>query len=101
MAQLSVDHEHGMSRFKEFRRIMFPWVEVAQKREQNDHTQVLKKEVAMGPLQVSASSDGRIRSRMVNRREAQSVPLTSAEVARRNRIYNNLDKGSFDVSRTR
>lgn len=89
-AQLTIDQKEGLTRFIEFQKAMFPWMETAQKREKSSHAEALKREIMKGPLVVSAQGGGEVRRRTVKRvtRPGPSGPANESA----NKVYSRLGK---------
>ena len=88
-AQLTIDQKEGLTRFIEFQKAMFPWMETAQKREKDSHAEALKREIMKGPLVVSAQG-GDVRRRTVKRvtKPGPTGPVNESA----NRVYSRLGK---------
>ncbi len=67
LAQLQLEKEKGVERFEEYRKMVFPWIKVAQDREKEVYRKALERAVRQGPLRVSRQFPPMVRSRNVER----------------------------------
>ncbi len=86
-AQLIIDQKHGIEKFAQFQKMMFPWMETAQRREKESHAEVLRKEINRGPLLVTAQGEPDVRRRTVNRAVRHAEPVKNSD-----HIYRRLGK---------
>jgi hypothetical protein len=89
LAQIQLNKDKGAERFNEFRRLMFPWIETAKKRDEDEHKKILKEVVSRGPLVVRAAGQQRLKSRLVQRVERQDPKVTRDQ---QNALYSRLGK---------
>lgn len=80
VVQSIIKQDAGADAWQLYFKEAFPWVEVAQKREQQDVIRRLQEEVKRGPLKVTAVHDGRqekfrsrLRTKVVEREEARTA----------------------------
>lgn len=69
LVQMQIDKDKGVERFNDYRKTMFPWIDTAQKREKDIHSEALQRMVKEGPLVVTATHQKPFRSRLVKRFE--------------------------------
>ena len=89
LAQIQLNKDKGAERFNEFRKLMFPWIETAKARDDDEHKRVLKEVIGRGPLVVKATSQQRVKSRLVQRVDGQRQQLTKEQ---QNELYKRLGK---------
>jgi hypothetical protein len=70
LAQVMVDKDAGIKKFEEYRKVMFPWIETAKARTDDQFRQMLMKEVSRGPLSVRpfGQVQSRLRKQMASNR---------------------------------
>lgn len=93
LAQIQISKEKGVEAFNDYRKVMFPWVDTAQKREEDTHKKLLEQLVKAGPLSITPmkSASGKIRSRLVQRKEAsEKKPNTEEQRKKQNELYKQL-----------
>lgn len=77
LAQVQLDPESGIKAFEEYMKIAFPYLEASKQRDKTDHMALLAREVARGPLTVTAVSEppkgrSKLKTRMVKRSKPQT-----------------------------
>lgn len=93
LAQVQVDKDKGIERFNEYRKVMFPWIETAKKRDDDAHKKLLADVVKQGPIVVRAVQQQKFRSRLVQRVEKGQTPKATREVlAQQDALYRRLGK---------
>ena len=92
LAQIALDKEKGVEKFEAYRKEMFPWVEIAKKRDEAMHKQILNDMVKGGPLAVFAPKPQGVKSRLVKRVERVQEPVSKEEKARKDALYKRLGK---------
>ncbi len=93
LAQIQISKDKGVEAFNEYRKAMFPWVDTAQKREEDTHKQLLEKIVKAGPPSISPMKmgGGKMRSRLVQRKEvSENKVVTEEQRKKQNELYKQL-----------
>jgi len=75
IAQLIADNKNT-EHFDSYKQAMFPWIEVAKKRDSELFRKVLEEEVKRGPMTVRSLATPKVNSRLIKRVERASVPNT-------------------------
>jgi hypothetical protein len=91
LAQIQVSKEKGAEAFNEYRKVMFPWVETAVKRDDIQHKELLERIVKAGPLSVRPMEEKKVRSRLITHKEVKG-PMTEEQRAKQNELYSKLGK---------
>lgn len=81
LAQITIDKEKGVEAFEEYMKIAFPYLEATKKKERKDHIEILKREVAKGPLSIRALTTPKLRSR-ISEAKSRSKPQSHDEEKR-------------------
>lgn len=93
MAQVQLDKDKGLERFNEYRKVMFPWVETAKKRDDDFHKKLLAEVVKRGPLTVTAVQQKTYRSRLVQRVDRATIEKNAKEsLQQQDALYKRLGK---------
>jgi hypothetical protein len=92
VAQIMVSKEKGAEVFDKYTKTMFPWMEVAKNRDDEQHKKILEQIVKAGPLTVVPMQEKKGKSRLVQRRETKSGPLTPEQKKKQNELYKKLGK---------
>jgi len=91
MAQLQVSKDKGIEYFNDYRKTMFPWVEAAKARDEDQHKKLLEKLVKAGPLAIRPLNVKPATSRLVKRKEQRETKETEQQRRdRQNALYKKL-----------
>lgn len=91
VAQMAVSKEKGVEFFADYRKAMFPWVETAVKRDDDQHKKLLEQLVKAGPLSVRPLEEKKVRSRLIKHKEVKG-PMTEEQRKKQNELYGKLGK---------
>jgi hypothetical protein len=67
LSQIIIDQEKGVEAFEEYMKLAFPYLEAVKSRDKEKYIDMLKREVARGPMLVTPMKQTQLRSRLKQR----------------------------------